>query len=140
MATVNDDILAVLRSIDATLKSMSRAAPVGPAQKAIAPDSDLDSQWGDEEIKFNPRDWSGQSCKGLKMSQCPAEFLEELAKVCDYFAVKNEGVKTDSGKPKSDYDKRTAARARGWARRVRDGKVPVAAAAGPDSEWPDAGF
>jgi hypothetical protein len=76
------------------------------------------------------------------MSECPAPFLDMLADVFAYFGEKNEaeGNKTDSGAPKAKFDRRSEARARGWAKRVRDGKVPVAAAVGPDSEWPDACF
>lgn len=86
----------------------------------IADDNELDSPWGDEVVKFNPRDWRGEPIKGCKMSQCNPDALEKLADACEYFAVKNEGQLTEKGKPKSDFDLRTAARARGWARRLRE--------------------
>jgi hypothetical protein len=141
MATPNADALALLLRIAVAVERLvaqSRTA-AGPR---LAADSDLDSQWGDEVVKFDPRDWTGEKCKGRKMSECPAPFLDMLADVFAYYGDKNEadGATTDSGAPKAKFDRRSESRARGWARRVRDGKVPVAAAAGPDSEWPDAGF
>jgi hypothetical protein len=93
----------------------------------VADDADLDSQYGDEKIRFNPRDWTGDSFVGRTMSECPAPFLDALAKVYDYFAQKNEAAKemTDKGQPKWVFDQRTASRARGWAVRIRDGHVPT---------------
>jgi hypothetical protein len=124
-----DDVLVVLRSMDATLKtllalSQQRVTQARAAKpKPIASDSDLDSQYGDEKVRLNPRDWTGASLKGRPMSACPAEFLDLLAESYDYFERKNEeaGALTDKGKPKADYDRRSASRARGWAKRARAG-------------------
>lgn len=115
--------LALLRSIDNSLKELLRRSPAGPAGSQVADDRDLDSQYGDPVVKFNPRDWSGDSCKGLPMSQCPAEFLEMLAGTFDYFAKKAEetGETTNAGKPVAPYKRKDAARARGWALRIRNG-------------------
>ncbi len=117
--------IALLTSIDASLKALviaanRRAAANGPA---VADDRDLDSQYGDEQLKFTPRDWMGEPCKGKRMSDCSAEVLDLLASSFDYFAKKNDenGLKDDKGRPKSFYDKRSAARARGWAARMRSG-------------------
>ena len=122
---MNEEALALLRSIDASLKALvaaanRRAAANGPA---VADDRDLDSQYGDEELRFTPRDWTGEPCKGRRMSDCPAELLEIMAASFDFFAKKNneKGLKDDKGRPKSFYDKRSAARARGWAARKRNG-------------------
>lgn len=140
-----EDALDVLRSIDSTLKAMLALAQQRTAQarangpKAVASDRDLDGAYGNPEIKFNPRDWAGASCKGRRMSECPPEFLALLAQTFDYFAdqaeVKNE--RTEKGKPVADYKRADAARARGWAKRMREGKVPVpvATAGITDSEW-----
>ncbi len=111
---------------------------------SIATDGDLDSQYGDEKVKFRPRDWTGHDYVGKTMSECPIEFLAQLAAACDYFAQKNEGVLTDQGQPKSNYDRRTAARARGWIRRKAAGwtkpKPPPMEYPGDDKTWGSGGF
>lgn len=130
MGAPTSESLALLRSIDATLKALlvffqNGAAAVGPN---VASDHDLDGKFGDEEVRFNPRDWTGEPrLKGLRMSQCPAEALDMLADAYASFARKNEkaGAVTDQGKPKAEFDRRSEARARGWAARVRAGKVPA---------------
>ncbi len=124
-----EDVLTVLRSMDATLKtlltvSQQRVTEARAAKpKPIASDADLDSPYGDEKVRLNPRDWTGASLKGQPMSTCPAPFLDLLAESYDYFERKNEdaGAMTDKGKPKADYDRRSARRARGWAQRARAG-------------------
>jgi len=94
-------------------------------------DVDLDAPDADEVVKVKPRDWTGDDYKGTRMSLCAPAFLETLAEVYDYFATKNdsEGAVDAKGRPKSFYDRRTAARARGWAARLRarDPTVPVSA-------------
>lgn len=134
------ETIRLLASIDATLKAMllvlsgKRNEAPATSDGDVADDAELDSQYGDEVVKFNPRDWTGQSFKGAKMSSCPAEFLEQLANAFDYFAKKNDADKamTDSGKPKSMYDKRSARRARGWAQRAREGGATPQA---PAEDW-----
>ena len=127
--SATEETLSLLRSIDGTLKAMlALAKRRTPAQKIIASDRDLDSKYGDPIVTFNPRDWSGDSFKGCNLSQCPAEFLDLLAETYAYFAQKNEeaGAVTDKGKPKAEFDRRSEGRARGWAKRVRDGwRAPV---------------
>lgn len=142
----SQDVLDVLRSIDASLKTLvARAAlpafaPVPAVGQDVADDRDLDSQWGDEEVKVSPRDWTGPNMKGRRMSECPADFLEMLAGTFDYFARKNSATNetTTSGKPKADFDRRSAARARGWARRLRNGWQAPTFDAGDDFAAPAA--
>jgi len=121
--------LALLTSIDASMKRLvgfataRQAAQKGPE---IATDRDLDGPHGNEQVKWDPRDWTGLSFKGLAMNECPAEYLDELARAFDYFAARNDskGLVDDQGRPKSFYDKRSAGRARGWAKRLRAGWRP----------------
>jgi hypothetical protein len=145
--SANPDVLSVLHSIDASLKTLvqiaqrrqqASAAPVNGS--TIAPDSDLDSQWGDPQVKFSPRDYSGTTdYKGLRMSECSPAFLDALAASYDYFAQKNtlEDNMANNGKPKADYDRCAAARARGWAARLRSGWKPPAVDQGFDADWPE---
>lgn len=127
----SNDATNALLSIDRTLKAIlqelrngSRSSGAAPAD--VADDRDLDGKWGDPEVKFNPRDWNGSSCKGFRMSECPAEFLDLLASTFDYFARKADesGETTAAGKPVAPYKRKDAARARGWAKRIRSGRKP----------------
>ncbi len=136
MSAQSDEAMRLLRECHAMLTLIAKRTPpvFTPAQpfagRDVAPASDLDSQYGDEVIKFDPRNWSGESCKGKRMSECSIEFLDMLADVYAYFAQKNDddGAKTDAGKPKSMYDRRSERRARGWAARLRAGwKAPASA-------------
>lgn len=136
-----------LNSIDNSLKQLVQLFGAFVKQQQatqpppMADDRDLDSQYGDETIRVNrPRDWTGPDFKGRRMSECPAAYLELVAQSYDYFAKKNEaaGATTDRGKPKHIYDQRSAMRARGWAARVRSGRVlPQAAVNGhePAAGW-----
>ena len=97
---------------------------------AIAPDSDLDSQWGDEEIKKDPPRWKktgGPSFANRHMSECSPEFLDCYAEFKDWTASQNDekarGNGPDGAKftKYAGYDRKSAARARGWAQRLRNG-------------------
>lgn len=114
-------IAASLKSIDANIKKLVTKEQGA----AVASDKDLDGKYGDPVVKFDPRDWTGESCKGLPMSQCPAPFLDLLAETFDYFAgvAEEKNEQTDKGKPTAQYKRADAARARGWAKRIREGKV-----------------
>lgn len=110
----------LLESIDASLKQLLKAMSAN-APKATA--RDLDSQYGNPEVRFMPRDWTGPSYKGRKFSECPAEMLDMLASTLDYFGDKDEaeGAVTSKGKPSAPFKRQDAARARGWAARIRGG-------------------
>lgn len=124
----SDEGLTLLRSIDASLKQLVGLMKVSKP-KEIAPDSDLDSQYGDPVIKAaDPRDWTGPSQKGKRFSECSSEYLEMVASRLDFFAEKEEreGKTSSTGKLVAPYTRRDAARARGWAKRMREGFAPRA--------------
>jgi hypothetical protein len=130
--------IRLLRSIDTTLKALllvmsEKRTDAPPA--VIANDADLDGQYGNPEVRAkDPRDWTGEPMKGRRFSECPAEYLDMLAARFDFFA----GQESDS--KKAGYCRKDAARARGWAKRMREGRVPpvVAAAAASDADgWGD---
>ena len=137
------DAVELLRSIDASLKLLIRFASAN-APKLVADDTDLDGKYGDPLMRFLPRDWAGADFKGRHFSECPAELLEMAAETFDYFARQAEAKNelTDKGKPVAQYKRLDAARARGWAKRVREGKgrlaEPTPADANPHA-WADAG-
>jgi hypothetical protein len=128
--------LQVLQSIDESLKKLVQLLAPKPTAGVVASDADLDSQWGDEIVKFTPRDLVNEDIKGKRMSQCSFAALTMLAGAYESFAEKNVGQMTDKGKPKSDFDLRTARRARGWAARIRSGAhVQPVAQDEPDERW-----
>jgi hypothetical protein len=111
-------------------------------EKTIASDHELDHPtYGDPVVKSAPRDWNGPFVPGAKMSEHPAEFLDLLADRYDYFATKNDREKavTEKGYPKSKFDRAAAAKARGWAARIRKGYKPPAPPP-MDDETPDWGM
>jgi hypothetical protein len=135
---------ALLISIDASLKALvAQTRQTQP--KPVATDRDLDGKYGDPVLKFMPRDWTGPSFKGYHLSECPADLLDMVAETFEYFASQSErdDERTDKGKPVADYKRQDAARARGWAKRIRDGRHTPPAAQEPgagDSEWDSADF
>jgi hypothetical protein len=112
--SASEESLALLRSIDGSLKQLVRLMTTSKP-KETAPDSDLDSKFGDPVIKAaDPRDWSGPSQKGKHFSECSPEYLELVAKRFDYFADKAEQTNEEyNGKLVAPYKRRDAARAAG---------------------------
>jgi hypothetical protein len=109
-------------------------------EKTIASDHELDHPtYGDPPIMTAPRDWTGPFIVGQRMSESEPVLLDLVADRCDYFAQKNdrERAVTDKGVPKSKYDRAKAAKARGWAARLRKGYKPPAPP--PMDETPDWG-
>jgi len=124
-------IVEVLLRIEALLKQQRGGSSAAPTA-AIANDADLDSQYGDPIIKAkDPRDWTGEPQKGKRFSQCPAEYLDQVADRLDFFAKKAEenNSLTAAGKPVAPFNRKDAARARGWAKRIRDGYKPASVGA-----------
>ena len=135
--SASEESLALLRSMDATLKNI--LAVMGkershPPVSASAPNVDLDGQHGDPIVKAkSPRDWSGPVQAGKRFSQCPPEYLLMVADRLDYFTSQLGG--SDEDKKKARYNALDAARARGWAARLRASGVATAApVAPPDDE------
>ncbi len=135
--------LALLKSIDASLKTLVKISlSKRPMPKAVASDRELDGAYGDPEVRLDPRDWTGtpRSFKGKRLSQCPADYLDMSADMHDSFAEMNEAsgatipTGKSAGKPKAPYNRKDAALCRGWAARVRAGKVPQRGAAAAQSE------
>jgi hypothetical protein len=94
----------------------------------IADDDELDSDHGDPKVRKTPpaKYWKGEPFAGKSLSRLTLAQLDAYGKykdACAYAAEKNP----DPEKPKQakyiEYDRRDAARARGWARRIRGGWV-----------------
>lgn len=84
----------------------------------VADARDLDSQWGDPEVRYDPKRWRGDSYKGRRYSECPADYLLELAGFLDWMAGKDEEEGGEDKLKYAGYKRKDAARARGWAARV----------------------
>jgi hypothetical protein len=118
----NEEVLAALRFVHREIaalrgevaKLLSGAAQA-PAAPAVAPDHDLDGPHGDEDVKRDPPRWKGAPTAPCRMSECPPGYLDELAEFFDFKASSPR-----AGKEKYvPYDRKSAARARGWAARKR---------------------
>jgi hypothetical protein len=141
-------VLALLGSIDTTLKALlavskvgggaaptpaagaAAAAPQGAAPQPEAADYDLNGKYGDPEIRAkDPRDWVGPPQQGKHFSECPADYLIMVAERLEYFAGQNETSTDPDVAKKAKYNRLDASRARGWAKRIRgDVAAPARAA------------
>lgn len=117
----------------------------GGAGGGVASERELDSEHGDPIIRKDPPRWSGESFVGCHYSQTTPEYLDEVAGFKDWQASKNDGV--EAKKKYAAYDRKDAARARGWAARMRAGWKPPRAngAAGNgqaanDEDYDDGGY
>lgn len=129
-----EDILKRLDGLEQKLDRLlvhlgaDRAAGDGRGSGAVATPAQIQGDKGDFEVKLDPQDWSGPSCKGLFVSQCPPEFLDVYADVLDHFADNPRPGKEKFAK----YDRLNAARCRRWAIEIREGRhKPQAQAAVP---------
>jgi hypothetical protein len=87
-----------------------------PEPPRVATDEELDDTRGDPFVKVQLRQWKGQNFKGRRFSECSPEFLGVLADFFMWAAAK----KREEGDAKlASYNELDAARARGWARRIR---------------------
>jgi hypothetical protein len=139
MAATAQDVIDVLRSIDARLQQIAEMqatmaehagvfrpkdthqADAAALVPTIASDADLDGKYGNLPIKAkDPREWTGVSQVGKLPSECPPEYLDLCVSRADYFS----GIETDAKKLR--YNRLDASRWRGWAQRLRNGwKPPV---------------
>ena len=105
----------------------SSAPTASGAGGGVASDADLDGKYGDPIARFCPRDWHGENFKGCSFSGCSPEFLDQVAASLDYFAQRAEknNETTKNGKPVAPFNRADAARARGWAKRIRAGWKPA---------------
>jgi hypothetical protein len=125
-------ILAELKGIRGALatgaapsKAAAPSSATSTAGGAVATDRELDSEHGDPSVRKDPKRWNvdvNGSYAGCNFSECPPEYLEVLADLFDWMGDKDdEDGKMYKGKPSSLYKRLDAKRARGWARRKREG-------------------
>ena len=130
-------VRANLDAIEADLRAAHPDLPAAPPRAAVhagsglpgpAPDSDLDGQYGDPEVRRDPKDWQGPSYAGARYSQCPPDYLRMLAGLLAWQARKSDEKNelANNGKPRSAYLLRDAARALGHAARIERNARPAA--------------
>jgi len=134
---VSKAILGELRGIREVLANAfapATRAPSSQGQSAgrgkggeVASDRDLDSAYGNPTVK-TPRNWKGERFDGFKMSETSVEFLEFFADFKDWQADRREEEGGEDGSKKAGYCRKDAARARGWAERLRRGGARPASA------------
>lgn len=123
------DLSARLAKIEADLYAALGIAPhniTKAAALAVADNADLDSQWGNPQVRKDPPRWTGQSYAGANYADCPPEFLDTLAGFLEWQAGKadEKNEMANNGKPRSMYLKKDAARARGHSARNRAKAAP----------------
>lgn len=126
IATLEKQVAELLAFKNAMIGAITGGSSVG----GVATDRELDDpKFGNPKVRFDPRDWKGPKRKGWLMSRCEPEFLDAYVDALEFFAQRNddEGKKDDKGNPKSKWDRLDARRARGWAKRLRDGWKPSGA-------------
>lgn len=111
----------------------------GASGGKVAPDRELDDpQYGDELVKRDPPRWRAESFAGRRMSQCPPDYLDALAEFQDWCA---EREAADPAKAKyARYSTSRAAKARGWAARLRAGWKPKSPTNGVGASYRDDPF
>ena len=114
------DVLCDIRDIMAELLALSKSKRAA-APSLVASDADLDGPHGDPVVKFLPRDWTGDDFRQQTFSQCTPTFLDALANAYEYFAAKKKA----ENDPKAKWEDLSAARARGWSKRLRSGQKRI---------------
>ena len=136
------ETIRLLTSIDASLKALLAR---GNGGESPVNDRVCDGPHGDPIIKAkDPRDWTGEAMKGRHFSECPPDYLDLLAERYDYFAEKSNNdaqsasdeAELQDAQKSLRYAKLDAARARGWAARLRAGwTAPVPVRGDHEPDW-----
>lgn len=96
----------------------------------IASDQDLDGQYGNPEIRYDPKEryWTGASYVGQRFSECPSDYLLAMAtgleatvwglnKGAEECGTGGDPDGAEAKLKKAKFKSLDAARARGWAKR-----------------------
>lgn len=122
-----DVLKARLAAVEARLSALESGGAGKAPGGEVADEADIDSQYGDEVIRKDPKKWiedGGESFASCRMSECPPEYLRAVASLHDWMAKKDEeqgrtykDKKTGKDRPTAPFARKTAARARAWAMR-----------------------
>jgi len=141
LTTIRKEMQSVRKTVEALAKHLnvggvangSSAGQNGSSSGSnsrgqVASDSDLDGQHGDPTLRFGLKEkyWSGQDFAGYRLSETSAEFLDAYAKYMDNYGGALENDPDEKKRKTARYKFLDAARARGWAKRLRAGWQPQA--------------
>ena len=118
-----EELEARITAIEARIGALA-AAPKGPGAKPMGMNID-DPKWGDPEIRYVSKKWTGANMVGRRFSQCPIDFLEFHAADLDRSAAYKENTGDEQKVKYAAMDRRDAAKARAWAERLRSQGYPV---------------
>jgi hypothetical protein len=127
-----DKFYAIIDALAARVEALEQRVAVLQAGRAAAPAhapaaapadepvADLDSEYGDPEVRRDPPRWKGESMVGKHYSECSPEYLGELAGFKRWCASRDDEQQAvdAKGRPKSYWARLDAARAAGWAARI----------------------
>jgi len=126
----------IFKKLDALEKRLAARAnaPAGPPADAgggVASAADLDGPHGNPTIKYDPKEkyWQGESFVGYHFSETSPEYLDAMARYLDACAFMGAKDEDEKKRKAASYKARDAARARGWAARLRAGGARAAAPA-----------
>lgn len=104
-----------------TTGAAARAPTTTSAEGEVADDADLDSEYGNPTVKFDPREryWTGPSFVGYHFSETAPDYLDATAKYLDACAFMAAKEPDEKNQKSARYKRKDAARARGWAKRLR---------------------
>ena len=126
-------LAALAARVEALERELGELRRLAPAPTRVASDRDLDGQYGNPIVRYPPRGWRGSpSYTGKRFSECPPEYLEVLAEEKAELAVRPKEGKERFAR----YDELDAARARGWARRLRAGWKPRTSPSQASGDFP----
>lgn len=123
-----EEILKTLARLEGKIDKLMAGGNGGAIR--VADDADLDGEHGDPEVKFSPKRWTGTDYKRARFSVCSPEFLDAYAEALQWSSEHPKAGKEQY----ASYDERDAARARGWAKRLRANPPPAADAAGQGAD------
>lgn len=121
IAATNKVIAEAMGSNGTALRAPVTDAGGAGVEGAIADDADLDSEYGNPTIKFDPREryWAGPSFVGYHFSETAPDYLDATAKYLDACAFMAAKEPDEKNQKSARYKRKDAARARGWAARLR---------------------
>ena len=107
-----NDVMALLKKLDTKVDSLLKSAP-----PVVATESQMFGPYGDKKINFMPKSYKGDgSYKGMKMSECPSDFLDSYAETLEFMSNNPK----EGADPKYEkYNRIDGSLARAWSRHNR---------------------
>lgn len=122
-----EDVMVELKAIRALLEKGARS----PNTPQVV---DIDGKYGNPTVRRDPPKWTGESYKDHPYSECPPDYLRQLAGFLTWQADKDEQKVDDEKAVKyAGYKRTDAARARAWADRIEQ-RGPQSAKSPPRDE------